>query len=175
MVNRKKYIASTIFKKYSLNTSRYKQRRDLSSCRDLSMWRHISTRSGKCLSITESNIPWCQPLCRGSASPRVGAGGGLASPGYKMISLGYKFQAETPAARSPPPLPSCYNPSPILFLVLSLSLVASHSLSGVLLHSFSFIFRLFPTFTSPTTSKTCLPRRKIYLPLGLNRINRIFR
>lgn len=124
------------------------------------MWRHISIWSGKCLSITESNIPWCQPLCRGSASPRVGAGGGLASPGYKMISLGYKFQAETPAARSPPPLPSCYNPSPsspILFHVFSLFPSPSHSLSAVLLHSFSFIFRLFRTFTSPTTSKTCTP------------------
>lgn len=170
---------STISGGYSLNTSSYRQRRNLLSCRDLSACRHVSTRSGKCLSITGSNIPWCQPLCRGSASPRVGAGGGLASPGYKMISLGYKFQAETPAARSPPPLPSCYNPSPStptlsLFLVLSLSL-SSHPLSIALLHSFSFIFHLFFTFTNSTTSKTCLPRRKIYLPLGLNRINRIFR
>lgn len=120
------------FREYSLNTSSYRQRRNLLSRRDLSAWQHISTRSGKCLSITGSNIPWCQPLCRGSASPRVGTGGGLASPGYKMISLGYKFQAETPAARSPPPLPPCYNPSPStptlgLFLVLSLSLTVSSS------------------------------------------------
>ena len=45
--------------------------------------------------MMSATLPWLR-------SARVGTGGGLASPGYKMISLGYKFQAETPAARSPP-------------------------------------------------------------------------
>lgn len=116
--------------------------------------------------MMSATLPWlrfAQGRCRG----------GLASPGYKMISLGYKFQAETPAARSPPPLPSCYNPSlcelsdPPGSLPRPDSLSLSPFLSfpsrllrslSVLLHSFSFVFHPFPSIYSiPSFSRSLSP------------------
>ena len=64
-----------------------------------------------------ATLPWLR-------SARVGTGGGLASPGYKMISLGYKFQAET---RSPP-----------FLLVTTLLCPLSASSSFLFLHLFPF-------------------------------------
>lgn len=96
--------------------------------------------------MMSATLPWLR-------SARVGTGGGLASLGYKMISLGYKFQAETPAARSPPP------PSFLLQLFSghsnpqSLPLTLSLSFSCYALLSFSFInslsFSLSLTFSHP--------------------------
>lgn len=135
------------------------------------MWRHISTRSRKCLSITESNIPWCQPLCRGSASPRVGAGVAWLRRGTKWYHwvINSKQRHRRPDRLLPfllvTTLLRALRPSSSYSLFLS-PLPPPHSLLP-----FSFIVSLsfstsFPLSRVPRPRK--LARRKISLPLGLN-------
>ena len=104
--------------------------------------------------MMSATLPWLR-------SARVGTGGGLASPGYKMISLGYKFQAETPAARSPPFL---------LVTTLLCPLSASSS---------SFLFlHLFPFHSFFLSLSLSLPARNISikrLPPNKQNIRIIFR
>lgn len=153
-------------------------RRDLLSLRDLIAEPGVSNRRWKLFehhweqyTMMSATLPWLR-------STRVGTGGGLASPGYKMISLGYKFQAETPTARSPPFL---------LVTTLLRPLRPSFSSSR---HSFSFSFYAATSFSFIDSLSFSLPLtfshprglnllatlpREIYLPLALNQINRIFR